>query len=85
MININMADMIGSCLSRKPTTKELDTFIDRAMNKHDFNYYMLFEDLKNKVEHSKILSLPEAEIYPMVMERIAQRHQEDRHKEGQNQ
>lgn len=79
MININMADMFGSCLSRKPTTKELDTFIDRAMKKHDMNYYMLFEDLKNKVEHSKMISLPEAEIYPMAMDRIAQRHQE-----GQN-
>ena len=80
MININMADMFGSCLSRKPTTKELDTFIDRAMDEHDINYYMLFEDLKNKIEHSKILSLPEAEIYPVVMERIAQRHQEEQNR-----
>ena len=66
-----------SVLKRKPTTMELDDFINRVMEKHDMNPQMLYMDLKNKLEPQGnrvvMLSFEEAEIYPMVMNRLVER------------
>ncbi len=64
-------------LKRNPTTMELDDFINRVMEKHDMNPQMLYMDLKNKLEPQGnrvvMLSFEEAEIYPMVMNRLVER------------
>lgn len=65
-----------SVLKRNPTTTELDEFINRAMEKHDMNPQMLYLDLQNKLEPRQgvsMLSFEEAEIYPMVMNRLVER------------
>ncbi|HDG1611298.1 TPA: hypothetical protein PFD71_003188 [Vibrio cholerae] len=65
-----------SVLKRSPTTTELDEFINRVMGKHDMNPQMLYLDLKNKLEPQRgvsMLSFEEAEIYPMVMNRLVER------------
>ena len=61
-----------SVLKRNPTTKELDEFINRVMEKHDMNPQMLYLDLQNKLDMNMI-SFEEAEIYPMVMKRLVER------------
>lgn len=67
----------SSVLLRTPITQELDEFIDRVMERHDMNPQMLFQDLKYKLEppqgHVSMLSFEEAEIYPMVMDRLIER------------
>ena len=66
-----------SSLTRQPTTAELDKFIDRCMEEHDLNPQMLFQDIAYKIQppegHTTILSIPEGEIYPLVLDRIKQR------------
>lgn len=66
----------ASVLKRDPTTTELDEFINRVMEKHDMNPQMLYLDLQNKLEPQRgvsMLSFEEAEIYPMVMNRLVER------------
>ncbi|ASV41250.1 hypothetical protein [Vibrio phage JSF13] len=66
----------NNVLKRNPTTTELDEFINRAMQKRDMNPQMLYLDLQNKLEPQRgvsMLSFEEAEIYPMVMNRLVER------------
>lgn len=66
----------NSVLKRNPTTSELDEFINRVMEKHDMNPQMLYLDLQNKLEPQRdvsMLSFEEAEVYPMVMNRLVER------------
>jgi len=66
-----------SSLTREPTTAELDEFIDRCMEEHDLNPQMLFQQIVYKIQppegHVTFHSIPEGEIYPLVLERIKQR------------
>lgn len=66
-----------SVLKRNPTTNELDEFINRVMENHDMNPQMLYLDLQNKLKLQGnsvvMLSFEEAEIYPMVMNRLVER------------
>lgn len=77
MINVN--DIMNqlnvqqqqSCLLRKPTEQELDTFISRVLHEKDETPYSLFQSLKFKLEQ-QVHSPAEAEIIPLVLERIVQ-------------
>ena len=64
-------------LKRNPTTTELDEFINRVMEKHDMNPQMLYLDLQNKIKTQVnsvvMLSFEEAEVYPMVINRLVER------------
>lgn len=66
-----------SSLTRQPTTSELDKFIDRCMEEPDLNPQMLFQEIVYKIQppegHTTMLSIPEGEIYPLVLDRIKQR------------
>ena len=58
-----------SWLERQPTTKELDTFIERCKNELGYTEHSLFDTIKFRLEqgvHSPI----EGEILPMVLQRI---------------
>ena len=61
-----------NCLLRKPTEEEIDTFIDRCCKEKDETLYTLFQALAFKIERS-VHSIPEGEIYPLVLERIKQK------------
>lgn len=67
----------SSSLTRQPTTAELDEFIDRCMEEHDLNPQMLFQQIVYKIQppkgHATITSIPEGEIYSLVLDRIKQR------------
>ena len=67
----------SSSLTRQPTTAELDEFIDRCMEEHDLNPQMLFQQIVYKIQppegHTTMHSIPEGEIYPLVLDRIKQR------------
>lgn len=65
-----------SVLKHNPTTNWLDEFINRVREKYDMNPQMLYLDLQNKLEPQRgmnMLSFEEAEIYPMVMNRLVER------------
>jgi len=67
----------GSVLKRPPTIEELDEFIDRVMEKHDMNPHILFQDIQCKINPpnggASMMSFEEGEIYPLVLQRMAQR------------
>ena len=69
--------MQSSSLTRQPTTVELDEFIDRCMEEHDLNPQMLFQQIVYKIQppegHTTFHSIPEGEIYPLVLNRIKER------------
>lgn len=76
MINLNdiMNQMNGqqqSCLLRKPTEQELDTFISRVLHEKDETPYSLYQGIVFKLEQ-QMHSPAEQEILPLVLERIVQ-------------
>lgn len=66
-----------SSLTRQPTTAELDKFIDRCVEEHDLNPQMLYQQIVYKIQppegHTTMHSIPEGEIYPLVLDRIKER------------
>ena len=71
MINGNMQQQ--SYLERQPTTEELDKFIDYVLTERDETAYSLFQAIQLKLEQ-QMHSPVEAEIYPQVLARIAERY-----------
>lgn len=61
-----------SCLTRNPTRQELDLFIDRVLKEKDETSMTMFQAIVYKLKMQPH-SLPEGEIYPMVLERLQQR------------
>ena len=61
-----------SVLLRKPTDKELDTFIDRVLDEKDEVPYTLTQGILFKLQRG-IHSPTEAEILPLVLERMEKR------------
>lgn len=61
-----------STLLREPTLQELDTFIDRCLDELDEVPYTLAQSIMFKLDRS-VHSPAEAEILPMVLDRMQQR------------
>lgn len=75
MVRQQMGGMQQSVLSRQPTVEEVDKFIDKCCNDRDETLYSLAQALIFKLERC-VHSIPEGEIYPMVIARIQQRLEE---------
>lgn len=63
-----------SCLSRNPTEKETDTFIDRCM-KRDETLQTLGQALIWKLKQAPMCTQPEQEVLPQGINRIQARLQ----------
>lgn len=61
-----------SCLTRQPTQVELDTFIDRVLDEKDEAPLSMAQQIIFKLQQ-EWHSTPEAEIYPLVLDRMEQR------------
>jgi hypothetical protein len=55
------------------TQQQLDTFIDRVVAEKDETLYSLAQDLQYKLQAAPMISVAEAQVYPLVLRRIAQR------------
>lgn len=53
--------------------QQLDKFIDRVVAEKDETLYSLAQDLQYKIQAAPMISVAEAQIYPLVLKRIAQR------------
>lgn len=72
IINQMMQQQNRSVLTRQPTTEELDKFIDKIVAEKDETLYSTFQAIAFKLERG-VHSLPEGEIYPLVLNRIKER------------
>lgn len=75
MINFN--DVFGNQSTHQVnvTNAQLDKFIDRAISEKDETLYSLAQALQWKLHQAPMISVAEAHVYPLVIDRIAQRLQ----------
>lgn len=55
------------------TVEQLDRFIDRVVAEKGETFYTLAQVLQWKLTQAPMISVAEASIYPLVLNRIAQR------------
>ena len=55
------------------TIEQLDKFIDRVVAEKDETLYTLAQSLQWKLTQAPMISVAEASIYPLVLNRISQR------------
>lgn len=70
MINFN--DVFGG-EQIQVNVEKLDLFIDRVVAEKDETLYSLAQSLQYKLQQAPMISVSEAKIYPLVINRIAQR------------
>lgn len=73
MINFN--DVFGGEQIQVPVEK-LDLFIDRVLAEKDETLYSLAQSLQYKLYQAPMVSVAEAQVYPLVINRIVQRLQQ---------
>jgi hypothetical protein len=72
---INFQDVFGNQPQQQinVTVEQLDKFIDRVIAEKDETLYTLAQSLQWKLTQAPMISVAEASIYPLVLNRIAQR------------
>lgn len=73
MINFN--DVFGGEQIQVPV-EILDLFIDRVLAEKDETLYSMAQVLQYKLQQAPMISVAEAQVYPLVINRIAQRLQQ---------
>lgn len=71
MVNFN--DMFQQQEQIQVPVNKLDLFIDRVFAEKDETLYSLAQALQYKLQQAPMISVAEAQIYPLVIQRIGQR------------
>ena len=71
MVNFN--DMFQQQDQIQVPIGKLDLFIDRVVAEKDETLYSLAQALQHKLQQAPMISVAEAQIYPLVIQRIGQR------------
>lgn len=71
---INFHDVFSGEQIQVPVEK-LDLFIDRVLAEKDETLYSMAQVLQYKLQQAPMISVDEAQAYPLVLNRIAQRLQ----------
>lgn len=71
MVNFN--DMFQQQDQIQVPVDKLDLFIDRVVAEKDETLYSLAQALQYKLQQAPMISVAEAQIYPLVIQRIGQR------------
>ena len=73
---INFHDVFGNSEQLQVPVEKLDMFIDRVIAEKDETLYSLAQTLQYKLHQAPMISVAEAQVYPLVINRIAQRLQQ---------
>jgi DNA-binding PadR family transcriptional regulator len=73
---INFHDMFGGGGQLQVPVEKLDLFIDRVLAEKDETLYSMAQALQYKLQQAPMISVAESQIYPLVLNRIAQRLQQ---------
>ena len=71
---INFHDVFGG-EQKQVTVEKLDLFINRVLAEKDETPYSLAQALQYKLQQAPMISVAEAQVYPLVLNQIAQRLQ----------
>lgn len=73
---INFHDMFGDSEQLQVPVEKLDLFINRVLAEKDETLYSLAQTLQYRLHQAPMISVAESQVYPLVINRIAQRLQE---------
>jgi DNA-binding PadR family transcriptional regulator len=68
--------MFGGGGQLQVPVEKLDLFIDRVLAEKDETLYSMAQALQYKLQQAPMISVAESQIYPLVLNRIAQRLQQ---------
>lgn len=70
---VNFSEVFQQQQGVNVTQQQLDKFIDRVVAEKDETLYSLAQNLQYKLQAAPMVSVAEAQVYPLVLQRIAQR------------